>query len=79
MLFGYTLENFPIKRYKSGNCSQPLFDSNLRGHEGDKTAVNREILDTLRNRPRAFGVLNNGVRMTVDGYERLYRVERASG
>jgi hypothetical protein len=43
-----------------------LFGKNIRGFLGEKTKVNRDIVETLRRRPRHFWYLNNGITVICD-------------
>jgi len=48
-----------------GLLRRNLFSDNVRDYQGD-TTINSEIFDTIRNDPRSFILLNNGITVVCD-------------
>lgn len=50
---------------KEGLLRKNLFDDNVRDYQGD-TAINNEILNTIKTTPQSFVLLNNGITIVCD-------------
>lgn len=50
---------------EDGLMRRSLFDDNVRDFQGD-TTINSEILDTIKNVPQSFVLLNNGITIVCD-------------
>lgn len=50
---------------EDGLIRRNLFDDNVRDYQGD-TTINEEILDTIKNSPQSFILLNNGITVVCD-------------
>ena len=51
---------------EDGLMRRSLFNDNVRDYQGD-TTINTEILDTIKNNPQSFVLLNNGITIVCDG------------
>lgn len=63
----YADELIKLLTTDEGAIRKSLFDNNVRDYQGDNV-VNSEIMDTIRNQPSKFILLNNGITIVCDEF-----------
>ena len=52
-----------LMKSKDGRMRKTLFDDNVRDYQGE-TSINNEIMETLKDDPSHFALMNNGITIT---------------
>lgn len=64
-------ELLKILTKEDGLLRRALFNDNVRDYLGNQGAINREIEETVINRPEMFLLCNNGITIVCSGFEQI--------